>query len=231
MSHLHDGDTLVVQLLEQFHDLLALTGMQIASRLVRQDQLRTGDHGARDANELLLAARQLVWKEIFFGDHVEAVQSIANNALTLGLFEIAIGERNFQVLVDRERVEQIVALEDEADVSFIEFGAVFFVQAVNRMLEEEVFAGPGGVVHSEKVKQGGLPCPGRPHDGDELTFFDVDVDSPQNIRLGGACFITLLDVSEGDHCAIRILGQDLNRNLGQACGYVILNLLSDRQKR
>src|SRR5437773_12333943 len=57
---LDDGCAGVIQPLEKLHDLFALCGVQIPSRLVGQDQLRTKDHRARHSDKLLLAARELV---------------------------------------------------------------------------------------------------------------------------------------------------------------------------
>src|ERR1019366_9322137 len=54
VRYLHDGRALAVQLLEQLHDLLSLAGVQVAGRLVRQNQLGMGDHGARHRYQLLL---------------------------------------------------------------------------------------------------------------------------------------------------------------------------------
>src|SRR5205814_2142295 len=53
---LNDRRPLLVQALEHLHDFLALVRMQVAGRLVGQDQLRVRNHRARDADELLLAA-------------------------------------------------------------------------------------------------------------------------------------------------------------------------------
>src|SRR5882724_299783 len=53
---LDDRRPLLVQALEHLHDFLPLVRMEIAGRLVGQDQLRVRNHRARDADELLLAA-------------------------------------------------------------------------------------------------------------------------------------------------------------------------------
>ena len=44
---------------QQIDDLLARGAVEIAGRLVRQQQFRAGDEGARDGDALLLAARKL----------------------------------------------------------------------------------------------------------------------------------------------------------------------------
>src|SRR5437667_8526922 len=71
---LDDGRPAVIQPLEELHDLFALCGMQISSRLVGEDQLRAKDHRARHAHKLLLAARELVGKQAFFAHDVESVE-------------------------------------------------------------------------------------------------------------------------------------------------------------
>src|SRR5690606_40346945 len=50
---------LFVQRLQQLEDLIARLAVQVAGRLVAQQDRRVGDDGARDADTLLLAAGQL----------------------------------------------------------------------------------------------------------------------------------------------------------------------------
>src|SRR3954453_8420584 len=59
VGHLYDRRPLIVEALEQFHDFLRLRGMQVTGRFVRENHRGVGDDGARDANQLLLPAREL----------------------------------------------------------------------------------------------------------------------------------------------------------------------------
>ncbi len=138
----------VVELLEQLHDLLALVGVQIARRLVRQDERGLGDHGARDADELLLAAGELAGIEILLAHDAEAVERVADQALALGRLDVAVGERQVEVLVDREVVDQVVALEDEADVRSLQRLPVLRLERLDRAVHEDVLALEGAVVAS-----------------------------------------------------------------------------------
>ena len=54
-----DGDALVVQLLENVHDLDARAAIEIARRLVGEQHVGIVDEGARDGDALLLAAGKL----------------------------------------------------------------------------------------------------------------------------------------------------------------------------
>src|SRR6185503_21037559 len=88
MRNLDDRGPLLVELLEELHDLLALARVQVAGRLVSEDHLRVRDHRARDGDELLLAARQLVRVEILLADDRELVEDVAHHALALRLLDV-----------------------------------------------------------------------------------------------------------------------------------------------
>jgi hypothetical protein len=56
MRDLYDGRTLFVQFFQQFHDFLALVGMEISGRLIGEYQLWFGNDRSRYCYELLLTA-------------------------------------------------------------------------------------------------------------------------------------------------------------------------------
>src|SRR5262245_59885197 len=51
VSHLDDRRPLGTQLFEHFHNLFTLARMEIAGRFISQNDLRVGDHSARDADQ------------------------------------------------------------------------------------------------------------------------------------------------------------------------------------
>ena len=120
VGDLDDGGPLLVELFEDLHDLLRLPGVEVAGRLVGEDHLGAHDHRTGDAHQLLLAARELVGEEVLLADHLEAVEGVADQRLALGALDLAVGKRHLEILVDRQVVEQMVALEDEADVLLVE---------------------------------------------------------------------------------------------------------------
>src|SRR5213593_1285906 len=97
--------------------------VKVAGRLVCQKQPRFGDDGTSNSDELLLTAGKLVGIEIFLGDDLKTIQSIRDNGLAFASLDIAIREGNIQVLVNRQVVQQMILLEDEADVSFVQLHA------------------------------------------------------------------------------------------------------------
>src|SRR4026209_3002303 len=97
VRNLDNGGAFIVQSLEHVHDLFALGRMKISSRLVCQDDPRACNHGASNANELLLPARELRRKEILLAYHLKTIERVTNNRLPVFLAYIAIRERQFEI--------------------------------------------------------------------------------------------------------------------------------------
>ena len=117
--------------------------MEVAGGFVGEDHFGAGDHGAGDADELLLATGELVGVKVLFADDVEAVEGVGDDAFVLG--------------------------------AFVKLAAVAFVEGVNGMVQQVVFAGPIGVVHADEVEERGFAGPGRSHDGEEFAFADLQI--------------------------------------------------------
>ena len=66
-----------------------------------------GDDRACDADQLLLAAGKLARIKILFPDDVEAIERVGDDRGALAFAVRAIGERDVEVLVDRQVVEQM----------------------------------------------------------------------------------------------------------------------------
>ena len=78
------------------------------------------DHGARNGDLLLLAARELRRVEILLADHLEAIEDLGDARLALFARHVAVRQRDLEILVDRQVVEQMKVLEHEADVLFVD---------------------------------------------------------------------------------------------------------------
>src|SRR5438045_607773 len=100
-----------------------LVSRRTAGQPPRQSARRTC--GARDADELLLSARQLVRIQVLLADDLEAVEDVGHHALTILAAHVTVRERNLQVLVHRQVVEQVIALKHEADVLLVQFRTLF----------------------------------------------------------------------------------------------------------
>src|SRR5438105_1333567 len=201
VRHLHDRRPAAVQLGEQLHDLLPLARMEIPGRLVGEDQGRLVDQRARHGHELLLATGELPREQTLLRDDSEPVQRVGNERVALTLLDVAVRQRDIEVLRHREVVEQVILLKHEPDVLLVERHAVLGLHLMNHVIEEAVLARPVAVEHAEHGEQGGLPRPGRPHDGNELAGGDVDRDLPQDEEATVPLGDGLVEVLELDHSA------------------------------
>ena len=80
----HGDAALVVQPLEDAHDLDAGARVEVAGRLVGEDDRRLVDQRARDRDALLLAARQLVRDVVIALAEADGVERGQRALVTLG---------------------------------------------------------------------------------------------------------------------------------------------------
>ena len=74
------------------------------------------------------------------------------------------------------------------------FAALLALHLVDGLFAEPVFALPLVVEQGEHIEQRRLARAGRSHDGDELTFVNVEVDAAQDPGLSGGGFVTAFDI-------------------------------------
>src|ERR1700722_6338689 len=199
VGDLHDGGALLIQPLEKLHDFFALAGMQVAGGLVRQNQLGARDHRARHGHKLLLATGKLAGVEVALPDDVEAVERVADQASPLRGLDVAVGEWNVQILVHRQIVNQVVALEHEADILLVQLDAILGLHLVNGVVEEVKLAGPGAIQHAENAEQRGFAGAGGAHNGYKLAVLDLQLDTAQHVRPAIARFVKLVQVRQSNH--------------------------------
>src|SRR6476660_2213052 len=174
MGHLYDRRPRRVQPREQLHDLARLRRVQVARRLVGEDERRLGHDGARDPHQLLLAARQLRGIEILLADDVEAVEDIGDTRGALAPDDASIVERHAEILCDCQVVEQMVLLEHEPDLLTRPGLALADGHCVYRTSAEEILPREHGIEHAENGEEGALAGARRSHDRHELAGGDVE---------------------------------------------------------
>ncbi len=95
----HDRDALrAVELLEHLQDLDGGAAVEVAGRLVGEDQRRPVHQRARDGDALLLAARQLVRQVMLPVGEPDRLQRGAGAATLLRQRQVAVEQRQLDVL-------------------------------------------------------------------------------------------------------------------------------------
>ncbi len=102
------------------------------------------DNGAGDADELLLSAGELVGIEVFLGDDLEMVERFGHHALPLTAWDVLVGQRQVDVFLHGEVVEQVIALEDHADFALGQLGAVLALHQMDRLSRQTNIRRPIG---------------------------------------------------------------------------------------
>src|SRR4030042_968948 len=110
---------------------------------------------------VLLAAGELVREEALLADDAEAVEHVADAGLPLGGLDLLVEQGRLEVLVDRELVDEVVALEDETDVVLVDSGELPLGQPVDVPAAEPVSAFRWRIEHAEDVEGGRFAGPRR----------------------------------------------------------------------
>ena len=71
-------------------------------------------------------------------------------------------------------------LEDESETRQPQRRQLLLTQARDLLAAQEYRTGVGPVHTAQAVQKGGLPGPGRPHDGDELPLLHIQVEVSQD---------------------------------------------------
>ena len=96
---------------------LAARRVEVAGRLVGEEQRRLGDDRARDRDALLLAAGELAGRVLLPAGQARPTPSAARASRRRSLGrDAAIDQRQLDVLERRGARQQVEALEDEAEI-------------------------------------------------------------------------------------------------------------------
>src|SRR5450756_1811254 len=196
----HGNPAFLVQRLEHVHDLDGGPGVEVAGRLIGEEDRRVVDQGARDSDALLLAARQLV------GEVVSALlESHQLERLHGPPFPIrplrrgaVIEKGQFDVLERRCSGEEVEPLEHEADLVVSDPGQIVFRQARHILAVEEVLSRRRPIETPENVHEGRLARARRPGDSEELARLDIEADVSERAHLDVADDVGFLQIANGD---------------------------------
>src|SRR5687767_13691813 len=100
-----------------------MLGVVIAGGLIGEDEIRLMDHRPSDRDALLLTTGELAGQVIAAVADVHAFEHGVDLRLTLTRRGFRVDERQLDVFVNRELVDEVEALEDEADVALADRGA------------------------------------------------------------------------------------------------------------
>ena len=176
----HDGHAQVaVEPPEELEDLVPGRGVELARRLVGEDDVRPVGEGHGDRDPLLLPARQPVRAEVGTVGQVHLAQQLARPGRA-GVVRHAVEDHRQRDVLQRGQVRQQVArrlLPDEAD------DLAQIARLLGRPELVELVAGDHGppgrrhVEPAQDVEERALARPRRPDQSDELARLDEQVEA------------------------------------------------------
>ena len=154
--------------------------VEVAGRLVGEQQRRLGREGARQRDALLLAARELRRVVVSALAEADARRAVARAAVErLG----AAGEleRQEDVLERGQVGEQLERLEDEADAAAAQERQLVLGERLDRRAVDPHLALARPVEPGGEAEQRRLAASRRPEHGDELAARDREVDASRMV--------------------------------------------------
>jgi hypothetical protein len=171
-----DGDTKLIDLPEQLHDLPADEWIKVSGWLIGDEQLRVANDGARDRSALLFAARERV--RVSLGERSEPNNSkgALNSGVNLFAWRAGDFQRKCGVLANGASLKESEVLEDHANTStqvgdFARLKGVYCVPRNMHLTRER-----DHVAH-EEADQRRLPRAGGANKEGELTRVDREADA------------------------------------------------------
>src|SRR3546814_7554632 len=96
----------------------------------------------------------------------------AGSVAALACRHIVIEQRQLDILAHRQFIDQVEALEDEADRGLADLGEAALGQPRDLFAVKNIRAARWAVEHPHQVEQRRFAAPRRPHDRDEFTLGD-----------------------------------------------------------
>src|SRR5437762_12089888 len=131
--------------------------------------------------------------------NADLVEHAVDPLLARGATVIVIEKRELDILADSQLVDQIEALENEADIGLARFGELRLAQPRDLLTVEDVAPARGTIEHAHDVELGRLAAARRAHDRDELAVGDIEVDTIKRSRLNGVGAVGFGEASHGQH--------------------------------
>ncbi|ELZ29211.1 putative hydrolase [Halosimplex carlsbadense 2-9-1] len=165
MGDQQDGVAGLVQLGEEIHDLRARLGVDVAGRLVGQQQCGVGRQRAGDGDALALAARQLRGAVVEAVAEADPREQVRGALAALAAVDALEDQRQRDVLDGGQPRHEVERLEDEADRPAAGPRALGVGQRRD-VLAVDPDDSPGGRVEpADEVQERALARPAGAHDG------------------------------------------------------------------
>ncbi len=162
----------VVQVGHEVHDGPPVRAVEVARRLVGEDDRGVDYERACDGDALLLAARERGRMVLGAMTNLDEIQRLDDTPVDLALRDVVENEGHADVLLSGEKGEEIEGLEDVADPPAAELGGLLAAHLGDVTPFDEHRAARRRRQPGDQVEDRALPGAARPHEGPELAALD-----------------------------------------------------------
>ena len=156
-----------------------------------------GGDGPGDGHPLLLAAGHLGGIVLAPVGEAHPVQGLQGQLLPVDGVDAPVDEGQLHVLLDGEGLDEIILLEDEADLLVADAGELAVGEVLDVRAVQKVGAPGGDIQAAQDVHEGGLAAAGLAHHGHELPVVDGQRDAIQRADLAlQALAVDLVDIPQ-----------------------------------
>lgn len=204
-----DDDKGLVQLVAEAEEkavqFVSGLGVEVSRGFVREDGAGGVDEGAGDGDALLFPAGEFgrfVGCPFFESEEFEQGGGFAGGFAAAVAFDPG-GDAD--VFESGEFRQEVMELENEADVAVAESGELAGRVAGDIFAVVEDFAAVGGVERAEDVEKGAFAGTAGAGDGDHFTVGDDEVDAAQDAE-GAVAFDDIFDFYHGcSFCGVKVV--------------------------
>ena len=198
-DHEHGLPEFAVGEAEHVEDRVGVFGVEIAGRLVGENDGGLCNQRAGDRNALLFAAGKLGRAMVEAAGDVEQLGKAGKELRVHGLGALGDLVGDFNVGASGERGKEVELLEDESDAGAAHFGPLGIGEGREVDAADENAAGTGAGEAAEQVEKGGFAAAGWSDDGDKLAGFDGKGRVAKSRNFEFAAAVGFAEVLGGDH--------------------------------
>jgi hypothetical protein len=181
----HHRRPLAVELAQQRQDLGARARVEVAGRLVGEDDRRPGDHRASDRHALALPARELLGAVVQSMAEADTLQRHLRGGAALVGRRAAVEQAMGDVVQRGHPVDQEELLEDEADRPRAQPCQLAVVEVVDVGAGHRDAARGRAVERAHDVQQRRLARARGADDGDQLAVADLEAHAVERAHAAG----------------------------------------------
>lgn len=177
------GTGIGAQRKQQFDDARAGAGIQIAGRLIGEQDTWGRREGARERHPLLFAAGELA--RIVAGALMQANSGERRIGALLSRAQALTGQlqRQQHILARGQGWQQLKILEHKAYPTLAQGGATVLIEPAERLTAQPDLAAARAVESGEQPEQGGFARPRRAQNRHRLARRDIQIQSAQNTQV------------------------------------------------